>query len=76
MNCYSCNKQKNQLNPVPSALLQNMTLLMCHSCIEEKYEPRWVIILAGRSKGFEYVRQYILKRRYVGRDILATELMV
>jgi hypothetical protein len=76
MLCYSCNKQKNQLNSVKSNLISNNVLLMCQTCIDSKFEPRWVIILAGRQHGSNYVKDYILKHRYVGRDILADELIV
>jgi hypothetical protein len=50
--------------------------LMCQTCIDAKYEPRWVIVLAGRSKGADSVKDFIIKRRYVGNDILANELLV
>jgi hypothetical protein len=49
---------------------------MCQTCIDDKLEPRWVIILAGRQNGFTYVRDFIVKRRYLGREVLAEELMV
>ena len=49
---------------------------MCESCITSKFEPRWAIILAGRQNGPDYVRDYILKRRYIGSEISASELLV
>lgn len=73
--CYSCNKTKNKLSVKKSALFQ-INLLMCETCISEKYEPRWTIILAGRQLGHEHVKEYILRRRYVGEEILASELLV
>ena len=76
MICYCCNKQKNQLHPFKSALLSNMVLLLCQSCIDSKLEPRWVVILAGRQRGFEYIKDFIEKRRYAGKEITATELVV
>jgi hypothetical protein len=76
MICYSCNKTKNKLNPVASTLLVGTNLLMCQMCIDSKFEPRWVIILAGRTLGPEKVRDFILKRRYVGKEIFANELIV
>jgi len=48
---------------------------MCQTCIDDKLEPRWVIILAGRQKGSEFVRDYIIKHRYVGRPISAEEII-
>lgn len=73
--CYSCNKSKNKLNAKKSILLP-INLLMCEGCISSKFEPRWVIILAGRSSGSEYVKDFVIKRRYVGKDITASELLV
>jgi hypothetical protein len=73
--CYSCSKTKNQLNAKRSSLLP-INLLMCESCITSKFEPRWLIILAGRSNGPDYVRDYVLKKRYVGNEISASELLV
>ena len=73
--CYSCNKSKNQLNAKRSSLLP-INLLMCETCITSKFEPRWVIILAGRSQGPDHVKEYIVKRRYIGNEISASELLV
>ena len=73
--CYSCSKTKNQLNAKRSSLLP-INLLMCETCITSKFEPRWLIILAGRSTGADYVRDYVLKKRYVGNEISASELLV
>ena len=73
--CYSCNKTKNELHVKKSALL-TINLFMCQTCIDSKYEPRWVIILAGRSNGHESVKDFVQKKRYVGVDISASELLV
>lgn len=73
--CYSCNKSKNKLNLKQSGLL-NINLLVCESCIESKFEPRWVIILAGRQHGAEFVREQVLKKKYVGAEITASELIL
>lgn len=75
MKCYSCNKQKNELHPKKSELLDGVTSLMCQTCIDLKYEPRWTIVLAARSKGPNYVKDFIVKRRYCGDEILANELI-
>lgn len=76
MKCMSCQKQKNDLNTKKSDLLSGVNVFMCTTCLEAKYEPRWVIVLAGRQKGADYVREYIIKRRYLGNEILANELIV
>ena len=75
MLCYSCGKSKNELHPKKSSIMNGIQLFMCQSCIDAKYEPRWVIILAGRQNGAESVREYIIKRLYVGRSISAEELI-
>ena len=75
MLCYSCSKQKDQLHPCQSNLLEGVSLFMCQACIDGKYEPRWVIILAGRQKGSEHVREHIIKHRYFGRPISAEEII-
>jgi hypothetical protein len=73
--CYSCGKQKNELQPKKSELIDGIISLMCVTCIESKFEPRHVIVLAGRSMGPESVKDFIKKRRYLGNEILANELM-
>jgi hypothetical protein len=73
--CYCCNKTKNKLN-VKKSILMPINLLMCETCISSKFEPRWVVILAGRQLGSEAVREFIIKKRYVGNDIIASELLV
>jgi hypothetical protein len=49
---------------------------MCETCISSKFEPRWVIILAGRQLGSESVKEFIVKKRYIGSEITASELLV
>jgi hypothetical protein len=73
--CYCCNKTKNKLN-VRKSILMPINLLMCETCISSKFEPRWVVILAGRQLGSEAVKEFIIKKRYVGNDIIASELLV
>jgi hypothetical protein len=75
MLCYSCGKQKNELQPKKSDIIDGVMLFMCQLCLDSKFEPRWVIILSGRQNGAESVRDYIIKRRYVGRTIDAEELI-
>jgi hypothetical protein len=73
--CYCCNKTKNKLNLKKSTLIP-INLFMCESCISSKFEPRWVIILAGRQLGSDSVKEFIIKKRYCGADIAASELLV
>lgn len=76
MTCFSCKKDKNQIYPKNSDILVNVTHYMCKSCIDLKYEPRWVIVLAGRSMGQDAIKDFILKKRYIGPEITAQELIV
>jgi hypothetical protein len=49
---------------------------MCETCINSKLEPRWVVILAGRQLGADTVKDFVLKRKYCGNEISASELFV
>ena len=73
--CYSCNKTKNKLNVKKSSLL-SINLLMCETCIDSKFEPRWAIIIAGRQNGADSVKDFVLKKRYIGEEISASELLI
>jgi hypothetical protein len=73
--CYSCSKSKNQLNVKKSALIP-INLLLCETCIVSKFEPRWIVILAGRQFGSDLVKDFIVKKRYIGKEISASELLV
>ena len=73
--CYSCNKSKNKLS-VRKSILIPINLLMCETCITSKFEPRWIVILAGRQLGSDAVKEFIIKKRYIGTDIAASELFV
>jgi hypothetical protein len=73
--CYSCNKTKNKLN-VRKSILIPINLLMCETCITSKFEPRWVVILAGRQLGSDAVKEFIIKKKYIGNEIAASELLV
>ena len=75
MLCFSCNKSRQQLIPTKSSLLAGIQLFLCQSCLDLKYEPRWVIILAGRQKGADYVRDHIVKNLYIGNKISAEEII-
>lgn len=49
---------------------------MCETCSTTKLEPRWVVILCGRQNGPESVRDFVLKKRYCGEEISASELLL
>ena len=73
--CYSCSKQKHKLEVKKSSIMP-INLFMCETCINSKFEPRWVVILAGRSNGVDHVKEYIQKKRYIGSEVSASELLV
>lgn len=54
----------------------NINLFLCQTCIDEKFEPRWVILIAGRQNGHEHVKDFIQKKRYIGSEITASELLI
>jgi hypothetical protein len=75
MLCSSCNKQKADLHPRKSRLITSMTLFLCGECTKANMEPRFVIVLHGRQHGPMSVADYITRRRYVGDEILAKEVL-
>ena len=75
MKCFSCNKEKNQIYAKKSDIINDVINYMCQQCIDLKFEPRWMVVLAGRSMGSHVVRDFIVKRRYIGPEITAQELI-
>lgn len=76
ISCYSCDKQKANLHAKKSVLIPGVSLLLCQTCIDNKFEPRWTIILSARKNGPDFVRDFIIKHRYIGEEIKATELII
>lgn len=75
MLCSSCGKNRNKLTPKKSRLMSGMTLLLCNVCLENRNEPRFVVVLHGRAQGIESISDYIKFHRYDGADITAAELV-
>ena len=73
--CYSCNKSKNELS-LKKSLILPINLLLCKTCSDNKFEPRWTVILAGRQYGSDHVKEFISKKKYAGPDITASELLI
>lgn len=71
--CSSCDKFRHQLKAKKSKLLPTFTVYLCNDCISKKYEPRWIVIMAGRRYGAAYVKEYVENKRYVGEEILLRE---
>ena len=74
MICQGCNKVKDKLRIVPSKLMRTKWN-MCETCIERGLEPRWAIILTGRSKGIDTIVEFIRKRKYVGDEITMIDIV-
>lgn len=72
--CSSCGKQKEHLTVTKSQLYKSMRLYMCATCIENKYEPKYLILLHGHQHGRESVASYLEAKRYYGDEILAKDL--
>jgi len=76
LTCQSCSQQKADLSAHKSTLYKDMTLWMCKSCISQKFEPRWIVVLYGRQNGFSSVVHLLApKQRYVGAPIAAADLI-
>lgn len=73
--CSSCDQPKAQLHAQKSKLVTNATIYMCQTCLEKGFEPRWAIILAGRTLGIKIIRPYIVNNLYIGDQIRAKEVI-
>ena len=77
LKCAVCDKHRATLKQRKSKLT-GANLLLCTSCFENKYEPRWAIIVVARSPkmgGLVAVRDYIRNHKYVGDKIRADEIL-
>lgn len=72
--CSSCAKQKDELTVTKSQLFKSMRLYMCKTCIEAKFEPRYLVMLYGHQNGRDSVLGYLEAKRYYGEEILAKDL--
>jgi NMD protein affecting ribosome stability and mRNA decay len=75
MNCQSCGEARNKLARAKSNLIPSMELNLCSDCKARKLEPRWMVVLAGRSFGAQHIHNVITKRLYIGREIELKELL-
>lgn len=73
--CQSCNQQKMTLRKVRSSLINTMEIVMCNTCISNKFEPRYIVIIAARTSGIDSVRKVISERRYLGDLISASDIL-
>lgn len=73
--CSVCSGHREQLHAKKSKLLKTVTLYLCNECLKGNKEPRYLIILVGRTKGPLSVLDYVKHHRYAGEPILAKELL-
>lgn len=72
--CSSCHKVKHELKKKNSKALPGAIMYICADCVSKKFEPRGLIILAGREFGAEYIKFWIKPQRYLGEPITLREL--
>lgn len=73
--CAVCAKNKFQLRRRISKL-SGQQMFVCNDCFENKYEPRWLIIIVGQEEGgMEKIADYLLHHKYVGEEIPAADLV-
>lgn len=73
--CYSCNKNKYRILAYPSKVLPEINVMLCEACHENNFEPRWAIVISARQNGSDHVKQYVLNKKYIGDEIVASELL-
>lgn len=77
MICAVCKYHRATLRPRKSKLTGG-TMLLCNTCFESKFEPRWAVIMVARDRkkgGLDAVREYIKGHRYYGDKIRAEEIL-
>jgi hypothetical protein len=71
--CSCCTNPKMEVFEVESGLMPPMRLLLCKRCRDEDHEPRYAIILAGRS-GSRAAGKIAKQRKYCGSFITLEEM--
>lgn len=75
MICSVCKKNRESVTPKNSDLMPSIRLFLCTECYEGGFEPRYIIILTGRSGDPKVVAPYLKHHRYHGEAITAKELI-
>jgi len=55
--------------------MKETPLLLCGDCYDKKYEPRYLVVMAGRRYGIDYIGAVLRKHLYIGADITAEEIL-
>lgn len=75
--CQSCDEPKQALKRVNSRIATEWSINLCHDCASNKFEPRYLLILAVRQFGMnKVVEDYIKNHKYVGKEISAKDILV
>lgn len=72
--CASCSKVKHEIKKRNSKSLPGAVIYICTDCAAQKFEPRGIIILAGRQFGHDHIKFWIKPQRYHGEPITVREL--
>lgn len=77
VSCVVCNKQRapGEIHKGQSKLIKTDNFLICNKCAAEKKEPRGFIIIVARTRGWDFVKDYIKYHRYEGDPITGKELI-
>ena len=76
MTCSVCKRNRQNVTTKKSALMPGIDLILCNECLDNKREPRWMIIMAGRSGNTDKIKPYLRHHRYCGDKITAEEILV
>lgn len=72
--CAVCKKNKFQLRNRKSKL-NGQPMFVCNDCFNNKYEPRWLVIITAQDEGIEAVSDFLVNHKYVGEPIPASDLL-
>lgn len=75
--CTICQLPKFQLFQMNSKILPELTMLVCQTCKDAGMEPRWAIVIVGRTN-VQLVAKYLDTtngQKYPGEEIKAKELI-
>lgn len=72
--CFCCGTP-GDLVTSKSKLKKGVSWNLCPLCAKEGHEPRFWVILFGRSNGVRAVEKFVKNGLYCGNEILARELL-
>lgn len=75
MICSICDGHKQAVKKRNSRLIESMSFYSCDTCTKAKKEPRYIVVLAGRTYGIEKVADHLKRKLYDGSDIAAADLV-